>query len=380
MNQEPFLSFYGKNGIIPMNQQVDGSIGHFARRRALYRQLGLLEPIIRGRRVVEFGPGTGDNALYTDSLQPSRLFLVDGNPASIEALRRKEREGLFRHGVHIVHENILNFAFSDHFDVVLCEAVIPGQRDPSAFLRKVAEHVDQGGCLIFTVISALSYLAEICRRLLLPFMRDKYPREDELLCALVELFRPGLDSLKGMSRRHDDWVMDNILHPWTQRGRFFSADRALRVLDGDFSPVGSAPSYFQDWRWFKSIPGDTRSDCQVWEESYRIWRAFLLDYRVSPVSGGILPAGDDLEKIAEEIVERHNEFLDSGEFRDLEPIENLFSSVLCMVRSAMPGTARSIEAFLGALVKFKKGDVAVDLGAFHPWFGRGQQYLHFVRN
>src|SRR5213078_1999605 len=92
--ERAYLDYYGEHGIIPVRQDTADLALHMARRRSLYRHLGLQASSFRNSRVLEFGPGTGDNALYVASCSPASYVLVDGNPASIRAIEDKLERGL----------------------------------------------------------------------------------------------------------------------------------------------------------------------------------------------------------------------------------------------------------------------------------------------
>lgn len=82
--KKPYIDFYESHKIIPVNQDTTDFQKHIKRRNALYYQLGLIPGLINGKSVIEFGPGTGDNAMHTSSLSPARYVLVDGNSQSIK--------------------------------------------------------------------------------------------------------------------------------------------------------------------------------------------------------------------------------------------------------------------------------------------------------
>src|SRR5438045_7944899 len=69
---ESLLDFYRRHGISPVRQDIRNLDVHFARRAALYRHLGLLPTFLLGRTILEIGPGSGFNSVYTASLGPSR--------------------------------------------------------------------------------------------------------------------------------------------------------------------------------------------------------------------------------------------------------------------------------------------------------------------
>ena len=81
-----FLDYYEEYKIIPVNQNITDIKKHFRRRNALYRILGIPRGFVKDKSVIEFGPGPGDMALHTQSLEPKIYYLVDGNSTSIKAI------------------------------------------------------------------------------------------------------------------------------------------------------------------------------------------------------------------------------------------------------------------------------------------------------
>ena len=52
-----FIDFYDKHKISPVSQDISDLQAHFNRREALYRHLGVVPSFLRGKTVLEFGPG-----------------------------------------------------------------------------------------------------------------------------------------------------------------------------------------------------------------------------------------------------------------------------------------------------------------------------------
>ena len=69
-NRPAFVGFYESNNISPVSQDISDLNKHFQRRNSLFRSLGILPSLVKGIKVLEFGPGSGHNALYTASLFP----------------------------------------------------------------------------------------------------------------------------------------------------------------------------------------------------------------------------------------------------------------------------------------------------------------------
>ena len=82
-----FLDFYAQHNVVPVHYERDDAF--VARRTWLSATLGIPPALLRDAHVLEFGPGTGDNAMVTASHGPRRYVLVDANPASLEALHER---------------------------------------------------------------------------------------------------------------------------------------------------------------------------------------------------------------------------------------------------------------------------------------------------
>jgi SAM-dependent methyltransferase len=103
--------------------------------------------LVEGRSVLEFGPGSGHNSIYTASLNPSTYDLVDANPTGLKStssmLSKYEDIELK------VHESLfLDFKSEKKFDIVWAENCIPGQANPIEVLDYVKNFVQEKGILV----------------------------------------------------------------------------------------------------------------------------------------------------------------------------------------------------------------------------------------
>jgi 2-polyprenyl-3-methyl-5-hydroxy-6-metoxy-1,4-benzoquinol methylase len=378
MVEKAYLSYYGTDGIIPVHQDTSDIDLHYARRRALYRHLGIPPLVMRNARILEFGPGTGDNALYLAACEPQLCVLVDGNPASVQAISDKLNRGLFgARRFECRMSDIREYTDLRRFDIVLCEGVIPSQEDPDAFLRHVASFAGADGIVVMTTMSAPSLLAEVCRRVIKAVLATRFDSQEMLLSELTSFFEPDLLSLPGMSRRHEDWVLDNILHPWPARITF-TIPEAIDSLDSDFDFLGTSPSFVQDWRWYKAIPRNSKTWNDVAQAEYRRWEPFLIDYRLQPAD--CIPAVTaGLEAACEEALDIHHEIWHSNSVNDIPRFADCLLVIRAMIAGPAPETARAISDYMNGLEKLVEGHTGADFGSFRRWFGRGQQYLSFSR-
>jgi len=378
MIEKSYLGYYGKLGIIPVRQNIENLALHSARRRSLYRLLGLQARDFRNASVLEFGPGTGDNAIYVASCGLERYVLVDGNPASVEAISDKIQQGVLPSDRVECHQrSILGYQDERRFQVVLCEGVIPMQANPEAFLTHVASFVAPEGFLVITTVSPAGILAEVCRRVLKTVIGRRFTAEGELLKELVRFFEPDLLSLPGMSRLPEDWVLDNILHPWAERFTF-TMPEAIGTLTPDFDVHGSSPRFMQDWRWYKSVPEDGKSWNEVALDEYDRWAGYMLDYRVRPAMPWRGKAAD-LDAACVEAIRIHHTVWHDNRLDLIPHFVDRLKGIGDMVSQEMPTTARSVTDYLSGLGRLLNGDDQADFGTFRFWFGRGQQYVSFVR-
>ena len=374
------VDFYRRYGISPVRQDISDLPRHFARREALYRHLGLLPAFVRGKSVIEVGPGSGFNSLYTASLGPSRYVLVEGNPRGVGDMTALFGQfGSLCQGIEIVPALIEAYEPDQQFDFVLCEGLlgVAGVPDPTALLVSLARLVAPGGVFVITCIDAVSYFAETLRRLLANLLIDPGEPLAVRTPVCVRAFGPHLATLAGMTRSAEDWVVDNLINP-ASIGPLLSIPDAITALAETFDVFGASPRFLTDWRWYKDIGIDGRFNAlaldQYWANAHH-----LLDYRRAG------PPGDQVQ----------NAFLYDaclavrGEVRALERapdrsgierIQRGLHHVRELVHHTVPGVGRAlqdVERLIADDVDAVRIASAEDLA---PWFGRGQQYISFSRS
>ncbi len=375
--ERPYLDYYGSRGIIPARQDTRDRTKHLRRREVLYRELGMVPAWLAGKLVIEFGPGPGDNALVTASYGPRHYVFVDGNPKSVAAINK--RIGAGDYGAvdcECRESDLLDYRDERRFDLVICEGVIPGQVDPARYLRHVAGFVAPGGLVVLTTISYTSIMSEVCRRLVKPVYAARYDDFDSLVAGLVDFFESDLNSLTGMSRRHDDWILDQILHPW--QANTFTLLEAIDTIGDDFDLHGTQPKFVDDWRWYKSIDGPDSGINALAREQYVKALAAFLDYRVDPDMARDVD-GQALEAACRRAFELHLEIWHADDTARLPAFFSLVHEIAESLDGRMDGTAQSFRDYVRGMESLVGGDGNADFGAFRTMFGRGQQYASFIR-
>lgn len=378
--ETPYLDFYKKHNIIPVSQDISDLDKHFERRNALYRHCGIPPFFIEGKYVLEIGPGTGHNALFTNAMKPSKYVLVDGNPRSIqETSRLLNRFFPDISNYEIIECSFENFRSNIQYDLVLCEGTIPGQKKPKVFLKSLSEFVKPSGILLITCMDSVSYLSETLRRIAAELLIDgQMLNEHDKLNKLRSFFLSHLSTLKGMSRTVDDWIYDVILQPIL--GELLSIEDAVKCLSSEFDVYGASPHFFVDWRWYKDIYGPQQQYNELAINQYRRNLHNLLDYRyvfepIDPkISKNIACICQSIFEIA---IRVQNEGINNN---NLSELKKLLNNLSILTLNFSSGTSASIQQFVDAIDEFLAGKpFPSKLERFEPWFGRGQQYVSFIR-
>lgn len=373
----PFLDFYKKHKISPVSQDISDLQKHFSRRSALYRSLGMLPGYFKGKELLEFGPGSGHNALFTKSLGPKRYVLVDANPVGLESTRSLlKRYLLDNDNCEVVESLIEEFKSDDLFDVVFCEGVIPYQHAPTEFLQHVAGFVKPGGVLVITCLDSVSLLSEILRNLIRAMLVDDDLSLEEKLDILRPIFQPHLATLKNMSRPIDDWILDSVLQPII--GNLLSIPEAVTALGASFEIYGSSPKFLTDWRWYKEIPEGNTKYNEIAIDLANQNTHNLLDYRLTH---GPQPAdiNTQIRNLCDAIFGLLKKFEVDRNVRYLEQLSKNLNDLSGIVKKFSPKTAVSLDDFIRAVEYYCGHKSLPELKEFVPFFGRGTQYLSFTR-
>lgn len=374
----PYVDFYRANKISPVRQDISDLQKHLERREALYRHLGIAPGLVSGHSVIEFGPGSGHNAIYTTSLEPARYVLVDANEVGLNDVKRTLTSSSNGKTHHEIRASLIEeFDTDERYDLVLCEGVIPFQVDPQRFAQHVATFVRPGGILVITTIDGVSFLGESTRRLIASALVEFNAPAQQRLEVLRPVFAPHLATLKGMSRSVDDWIYDNILIPYS--GRLFSIKDAVKALDDSFDLYSMSPNFLTDLRWYKNICGSQREYNRRAVDQYMANLVTLIDYRVEipPLRAN---DGKRLLSLAEKVFYTMKDMENSGSTRGLPKVVRALRDIAALTLKTSNLTAASIAEVAEFLSKVgKQKPDPRGFRKFKSFFGRGQQYVSFIR-
>ena len=374
LTDRPFIDFYDRIGFAPTRQSIENEWSRFGQvRRRLYETLGLLEIVFSGSKIVEIGPGSGDNAEANLQCNPHSYTFVDGTHVVLQRLEQRFSGYQDSCELTFLLLDITRDTPPSDFDLVLCEGVIPTQIDPLRIAHRVLRLARVGGVVVLTCMDSVSIFAEVCRRYIASQVFGDPTETTTYLAELVEFFKMDLESLEGMSRRREDWALDTIINPWV--GKLFSVADALEVAGSDYDLLGTSPNFLIDWRWYKDpshlAPGESMNQLR---HTYTANVRSMLDRRC--VYG---PQDEEaaiaLRGSADRIYSMVQGHISFG--RDL--VRTDFKDLLIELRQVAGPLQDPTERSLASLESWA---TTGDLSALHDFrlmWGRGQQYVSFVR-
>ncbi len=375
------LDFYRKNNISPVRQEIPDLGQHFERRGALYHQLGILPAFIRSRTVLEVGPGSGYNSLYTASLEPERFDLLEPNPQGVRDIHDLFDQCQFwNENITIIPKTIEEYDINKTYDFVFCEGLLgaAGVPDPGFLFKKLTKFVSPGGVLVITCIDEVAYLPELLRRLIAQMLISDEDTLDEKKTKLLPVFSPHLAQLQGMTRRYDDWIVDNLINP-ASCGQLFTIPDALTILPDQFEFYSSSPHFVSDWRWYKKIYGKERDFTHQGLNQYWVNLHNFLDYRYTFPSRDI-SANMKLYQLCKSIRQTIQQYEKERKNENLNIIQKNLYQCIIIVREFSPETAYALSEVLDLLSHqpLEAFHVA-EMTRFAALFGRGQQYISLNR-
>ncbi len=371
--KKSFLDAYKDYEFVPTRQDLTDVKAHLRRRSALLRTLGIVPGHLKDSSIIEFGPGSGENTIYIANLNPQKYVLVDGMRSSIDSTLSMQKKYYPNVNAHIVHSDFFVYQSLEKFDAVFCEGAIPTQSNPRLLLEKVASFVKKGGSLVITTMDAPCILSEGIRRLLARIKIGRSDLNTSHVQSLVEFFKKDLDCLHGMSRRREDWVIDQIIHPWN--GPPFSIADALEVLGSEFSAHGSSPKFLTDWRWYKTIYEKDDKFSEILQESYLCNLHNFVDWRFS-LPPTCYEYNKRLLDLCNQIYELQFQIENGALPFKFDEIIGLLSRISNECPQLHPDTKLGIVKAI-ELLSSKQPLAECDLLS---WWGRGQQYLSFIKN
>jgi SAM-dependent methyltransferase len=261
------LDYYQRNGFNPVHIPVEDRQvweEHLRKRVNLYqRHLNLPLLCVRGRRVIEFGCNSGENALVL-ALLGARLTLVEPNDQVVPRLTALfEKFGLSRQLDDVVVADIESYTAAgaghhEQFDVVLAEGFLFTLAARDRLLRELGKLLAPGGVMVTSFLDRVGSLVEMVKRLVMYRCYELAGVEDDLgeqaESIARRLFGEDFERIP-KSRSFRAWWKDTLVNPTVNTQTLWSYPEVLDAIAGtDLEFHSSSPQWAQvdAFRWYKS--------------------------------------------------------------------------------------------------------------------------------
>ena len=375
------LDFYREFGVSPVSQDTMVWQQHLQRRESLYLSLGVPAVFVEGKRVLEVGPGSGQNSIYIASLQPLELVLVEPNAAGREQIEENYKEWPTKLASPIVLSSTLQefLGSRDDFDLAVAELWLGRSQEGIHMLRGLRDLVRPGGIIILTATAAVGLLANCLRVALGLRLIEEKATFSSRVETLLAAFGSHLENLDDMSRYKGDWVIDNMLNP-AALTEVISPPELLNVMTGTHL-FNTYPQFFSSWDWYKSMYGDKMDPRANWLTQYFSVSSNFLD--TASTGGNENPdSGRLLESSCNDVIQRVIRLreLGGGSLVDGELLALTRSAATWIPKSKGPVLA-SIDEWISVYMKDDMSTESVaQMTDFSKWFGREVLYMSFIRN
>ena len=371
------LEYYIKEGISPVHQDISNLSKHFQIRSSLYRLLGLIPSFFTGKDIIEVGPGSGHNSIYTATLLPRTYELVEPNPLALKDISKIFGDLSIKHTKpNIISKCIEDFKSDKLYDIAICEGWLGGIHDyEKSMLIKLSSFVKSGGVMLITFYSPIGGMATFLRRLLAYRLISKKDSMKKKTRILEKAFFSHLNTLSSMSRSHKHWIQDSILNPHIYVG--ISTPRLfIKILNDKFVIHQSVPRFATDWRWYKSLHGKQRKLNESFLAEYDTISHCMIDFRMDGVKRSI-KKNEQLEKICFDFstLAKDNENLGHGGY--MKNVEPILSKIISNIEPDLPQASKKALYEVSALLKKKVVEIddVAKMSEFSGFFGREQCYL-----
>lgn len=276
---------------------------HQAKRRNLYeRHLGIPLPLLRDRRVLEFGCNSGENALVLAG-HGARLTFVE--PHAQVAPRLQQLFRAFGQGAAIQafhHADLGSFQTAERFDLVIAEGFLSTLPDRNAMLGKLISLVQPGGFGVISYNDRLGGLLEMLKRAVLfrAYALEGIAdiQSGRALDIARDCFEADFLELKA-SRSFEAWWRDTMVAPVYTEAELWSLPEILTLLEAGGAEVQGTSPAWSDWehyRWYKDVPDPQSASMRLREDWQRNLVYFLTGLR--PATLERIPSQAVLEEAA----------------------------------------------------------------------------------
>lgn len=380
MENNVFLDYYGEKHISPVRQNIDNISLHYQRRRKLHRQVGIPYLFFNNAQVLEVGPGSGYNSLWYISAggQGFHIDLVEANPRGVEDMERLfQHENIGKEKYTIFQTKIEDYKTKKRYDFILAEGFLQYLDNQETVVNKLKSLAADHGVVMVTCSDDVCLYIELMKRLIGLIITKDINDYNLKVEYLLKMFGESLSFLNGASRLPVDYIRDNFLNPSYANGNELSLIQAIHLFGDEFDVLGTSPSMFVDYSWYKDIDFDYKKSYAV---QYKEKNMSLLLANMDEI---ILQSeeSDELGKLFRNIKKLENQY--EHTYRD-DYLEDILDEIKKLNR-LFKGYNKELELIFTEIENALKNamdkeiiDIKESLH-FYKAFGRTQQYIAFEK-
>ncbi len=385
IDDNPFISFYGKHYISPVRQDLSNFDLFLQRREKLFTTIGIPTLLLSGRRILEVGPGGGYNSLAFFKWGAVVDFVEPNSRAHEELYEILLGYGIREWNLH--NCMIESFNTETEYDLVIAEGFIHGVNNKREVISKLKSLVRDGGIIVITCVDDISCFFEILKRLIgakliyVKGVTDFHNKVD----ILVQAFYSHFYSLKHASRFIEDYIMDNFLNPSLYTENLFSMGECLEEFADTFKLLGCSPSMFTEYSWYKDIEyNPIGSALKQFYEKRHLLMLYTLQESVRPVKDNeyLFIKAFEFRHIAGELErEFYKDSPDEGMIRFyMNKIIQILEEICDITQNIHPHIPDAIHEAIDLLTDRNINEIKISRAhEFAKAFGRTQQYMSFVK-
>lgn len=285
------LQYYQENDFNP----VPISLGtgkewkiHLEKRRNLYENhLGIPFHLLAGKKILEFGCNSGENALVAASFGAD-LTLVEPNEKALTRLRTLfERFNLTKQISAIYPQSIGSFIAREDYDLIIAEGFIYTLPDKEKILKKICSLLKQGGIGVISFNDRYGIFLEMLRRTMLRRFLElsghTVQAEPFSEAAARSFFYDDFSELHS-SRPFTAWWKDTLINPFVEPAKFWSYGDLLPLLhESNCYFYGSSPLWHttNHWQWYKNMRSPAETMEKLLDNWLKVFHFFIMGRYIS---------------------------------------------------------------------------------------------------
>ena len=374
-----FLDYYGEHNISPVRQDISDLEVHYERREKLYKQCGIPIITFRNAEILEVGPGGGYNTLAFFHWNSKHVDLVEANAAGRRDINRLfSSHDIAKDKYDIFPCKIEDYETDKKYDIIIAESFLPYIFNQYEVMDKLKELVTEHGIIVITCAEHAGFFVETVKRLVGKTITVNIPEYDKKVEYLTDFFAPQLAKLRGVSRKAEDWVKDQILNPAIANEMELTMLQAIEYFEEGFDVLGCSPQMFTDYSWYKDIWYDYKQD---YKEQFNKKRLSLLLANMPEL---ILPVeqADVVVKCCEKIRMYAAEYETKFDIKMIDYILDEMKSMKDILQQYLAPDFLDVYYEINNILLSiqKREDIDIEnYPHFFSAFGRTQQYISFVK-